>query len=137
VSEIRMSNHYIGVIQPSSVFHAARRIADMALLEHLMGAGHLADAEALGFMLIVLETYRSRERQQQLFEQGASKLRTVGVHHYGLPCDLVKDVGGEPSWKSDFSFLGDLARHHDLIWGGDWGCASPKCCACRFIPKMA
>ena len=57
----------------------------------------------------------------QLFNQGATKLRNVGVHHYGLACDIVKDINGEPSWKGDFTFLGGLAKAHGLIWGGDWG----------------
>jgi hypothetical protein len=35
-------------------------------------------------------------------------------------------VGGEPSWKGDFSFLGQLARSSGLIWGGDWGEAGIK-----------
>ena len=50
----------------------------------------------------------------------ATKLKTVGVHHYGLACDLVKDIAGEPSWKGDFAFLGRLAKKHKMIWGGDW-----------------
>jgi len=48
-------------------------------------------------------------------------LQTVGVHHFGLACDIAKVVNAEPSWKGDFSFLGALARKHGLIWGGDWG----------------
>jgi D-alanyl-D-alanine carboxypeptidase len=44
-----------------------------------------------------------------------------GFHHFGLACDLVKDINGEPSWKGDFGFLKDLAEHNGLIWGGDWG----------------
>jgi hypothetical protein len=30
-------------------------------------------------------------------------------------------VSGEPNWKGDFSFLGQLAHSSGLIWGGDWG----------------
>jgi hypothetical protein len=56
-----------------------------------------------------------------LFNQGATKLRKVGVHNYGLACDIVKSINGQPSWKGDFSMLGQLARDHGLIWGGDWG----------------
>lgn len=81
----------------------------------------IEDARALGFELMAFETYRSQNRQQALFDQGASRLKTVGVHHFGLACDLVKVAAGEPSWKGDFSFLGTLAREHGLVWGGDWG----------------
>jgi hypothetical protein len=71
--------------------------------------------------VMIFETYRSQARQQELFNNGATKLRTVGVHHYGLACDIVRMVSGEPSWKGDFSFLGQLAHSSGLIWGGDWG----------------
>lgn len=81
----------------------------------------IRDAATLGFELMAFETYRSQERQKELFDQSATELKNVGVHHYGLACDLVKVVGGAPSWKGDFTFLGRLAHQHKLIWGGDWG----------------
>jgi hypothetical protein len=68
----------------------------------------ISDAAADGTKLMVFETYRSQPRQSRLFAQGATK--TVGVHHYGLACDLVKDISGSPSWKGDFKFLGKLAK---------------------------
>ena len=34
---------------------------------------------------------------------------------------MVKDVGGQPSWKGDFKFLGKIAGKNKMIWGGDWG----------------
>lgn len=39
----------------------------------------------------------------------------------GLVCETLLDINGQPSWKGDFSMLGALAKHHKLIWGGDWG----------------
>ena len=60
-------------------------------------------------------------RQQALSTNGASELKKIGVHHYGLACDIVRDVGGEPSWKGDWEFLGRLARANGMVWGGDWG----------------
>jgi len=115
---------YTDVIEGDSRFNSASRIVDPGLLEPITRAAVqaiMADAHALGIELMVFETYRSQARQQALFNQHATQLRHVGVHHYGLACDLVKSVGGEPSWKGDFSFLGHLARAHKLIWGGDWG----------------
>jgi hypothetical protein len=81
----------------------------------------ITEAEANGVHLMVFETYRSKERQQLLFERGVTKLKNVGVHHYGLTCDIVRSVNGELSWKGDFSLLGHLAHAKKLIWGGDWG----------------
>jgi hypothetical protein len=119
-----MGNFYTDVIMNDAPLHSTSVIADLALLEPATRAavqGIIADAAAHGIALMVYETYRSQERQQALFNQGATKLRTVGVHHYGLACDIVKEVGGQPSWKGDFSFLAGLAKTHGLIWGGDWG----------------
>lgn len=119
-----MPGFYEDVIKNDPRFHSIQRVADPLLLEPQTRAAVQAvidDAAAHGIALMTFETYRSQERQQALFNQGASQLRTVGVHHYGLACDLVKDVNGDPSWKGDFTFLGRLARAHGLIWGGDWG----------------
>ncbi len=66
------------------------------------------------------ETYRSQERQAKLFVDGTTKLKNVGVHHYGLACDIVRSVDGKPSWDGDFSIIGRLAKKHGLVWGGDW-----------------
>jgi hypothetical protein len=119
-----MASFYEDVIKNDRRFESVKRVSDMELLEPVTRAAIsniVEDARALGIDLMVFETYRSPARQQQLFNQGASKLRVVGVHHYGLACDLVKVVSDEPSWKGDFSFLGRLAHEHGLIWGGDWG----------------
>jgi hypothetical protein len=115
---------YTDVIAKDPRFNTVKCINDPNLLEPITRQqvqAIIKDAEQLGFNLMIFETYRSSERQRVLFEQNATKLRKVGVHHYGLACDIVKNVGGEPSWKGDFSFLGHLARHHGLVWGGDWG----------------
>ncbi len=115
---------YTDVIAKDARFNAIARVADMKLLEPFTRAAVesiIGEAKLLGIELMAFETYRSQSRQQQLFDQKASKLRTVGVHHYGLACDLVKVIGGEPSWKGDFTFLGRLALKYGLVWGGDWG----------------
>jgi hypothetical protein len=119
-----MGNFYSDVIVNDSRFHSTQPVSDINLLEPITRQKVLAiiaDAKAQGMDLMVYETYRSQERQQILFNQGVTKLRIVGVHHFGLACDLVKNVNGEPSWKGDFSLLGVLAHAHALVWGGDWG----------------
>lgn len=123
------ANFYQSVIMADSRFNSTKRIADPELLEPTtreLVQAVIADASANGMKLMIFETYRSQARQIELFNQGATKLKQVGVHHYGLACDLVKDIHGQPSWKGDFSLLGSLARHHGLIWGGDWGTPGSK-----------
>jgi len=119
-----MANFYTDVITADKRFGSTGRISDPALLEPKTREAVekiIADAKSNGVDLMIFETYRSQARQKVLFDRGASKLKQVGVHHYGLACDLVRDVNGEPSWKGDFSILGHLARAHALIWGADWG----------------
>ncbi len=119
-----MKSFYTDVISIHPLFNSTKRVADLNLLEPITRQkveAIITDAKAHGLDLMVFETYRSQTRQEELFNQGASKLKKVGVHHYGLACDVVKVIHGEPSWKGDFSLLGQLAHEHGLIWGGDWG----------------
>ncbi len=124
-----MGNFYTEVISPDARFNSVTRIADPSLLEpttRQLVEGMVSAAHQMGIEVMIYETYRSQNRQQELFNQGATRLRAVGVHHYGLACDIVRIVGGEPSWKGDFSFLGQLAHSSGLIWGGDWGAPTIK-----------
>jgi hypothetical protein len=119
-----LGNFYTDTIQKDGRFSTTARVNDLNLLEPHVRAKVLAilhDAAAHGVSLMVYETFRSEARQLQLFNAGASKLRTVGCHGYGLAADIVFNVGGEPSWKGDFSLLAHLARAHQLISGSDWG----------------
>jgi hypothetical protein len=54
-----------------------------------------------------------------------TQIKTAGVHHYGLACDIVKLVQGQPSWKGDCTILERLAQKHGLIEGGNWGHPDP------------
>lgn len=124
-----MSSFYTDVISKDAHFGSAGRISDASLLEPMtrqLVERIVLSAQQMGIELIIYETYRSQERQQELFNNGATKLRTVGVHHYGLACDIVRSIGGEPSWKGDFTFLGHFAQSCGLIWGGDWGAPQIK-----------
>jgi hypothetical protein len=124
-----MGNFFTDVIQRDARVESPKRISDLDLLEpgtRLRVNAIITDAKAHGVDLMVFESFRSRARQLELFNRGASKLREVGVHNYGLACDIVKVIDGEPSWKGDFSLIGSLAAAHGLIWGGDWGTPNQK-----------
>jgi hypothetical protein len=113
-----MGNFYADVIRKDARFDSLTRVDDPSLLEPVtrkLVESAVSTAKQMGIEVMIYETYRSQYRQQELFVQGATKLRTVGVHHYGLACDIVRVVGGEPCWKGDFSFLGQLAHSSGLI----------------------
>ena len=117
-------NFYTDVIQRDPRFNSTDAIKDMALLEPSFRdkvVAIMAASKAAGTELVVTETYRSSERQQQLFDQQKTRLRVVGVHHYGLACDFAKIVDGRLSWDGDWNFLIALADAQGVISGGDWG----------------
>lgn len=119
-----MDSFYLSDIVTDPRFNAPHLVAAWELLEPVMRQKVnviLASALAQGVELMVYETFRSQARQADLFAHGATQLSKVGVHHYGLACDLVRSIHGQPSWKGDFSIVGTLARENGLIWGGDWG----------------
>jgi len=119
-----MTNFYTSIIKKDPRFHSTKPVSDLALLEPVTRVAVLniiRDAKEQGHHLMVFETYRSQELQAIYFKRGVTRLRTVGVHHYGLACDIVKSVKGQPSWDGSFDFMQALANKHNLIWGGDWG----------------
>jgi len=119
-----MGNFYQDIIQADSRFHATSSVRDGNLLEPVTRAAVsqiIADAAAQDITLQITETYRSADRQQHLFDQHATQLSTVGVHHYGLACDFCKIVDGKASWDGDWTFLSEIARNNGMISGGDWG----------------
>lgn len=118
-----MSNFYETAIKHAPCFLATTRVSDATLLEPetlTAVSAIINDALEQGHDLRVFETYRSQKRQDILFHRGATRLRTVGTHHYGLAADLVAYVEGEPNWKVSYHFLGELAAKHGLVWGGGW-----------------
>jgi hypothetical protein len=119
-----LGNFFTDILQQDERFHSRIPLSDLELLEPVtrcLVLQVIQEAATLGISLLAFETYRSQDRQFDLFQQGKSQLHTVGVHHYGLACDLVRDVSGKPSWQGDFSFLRVITKRHKLIWGGDWG----------------
>jgi len=117
-------NFYTNVIKTSLAFKSKERVSALNLLEPEVRRrmqNVIDDAKLLGHELRIIETYRSKERQLELFNQKKTKLRNVGVHHYGLAADVVKIVNGKAFWGGDWTFLGKLAEKHKLIWGGNWG----------------
>jgi hypothetical protein len=119
-----MGNFYVDMIKNDPRFHSIKKVADINLLEPVTRAAVqniIKDAANQGLELMVFETYRSQELQEIYYEKGVTQLQHVGVHHYGLACDIVKVVNGQPNWDGSYDFLQGLANKYNLVWGGDWG----------------
>ena len=102
-----MANFYINTIRNDKRFNSEERIDDINLLEPVtrkIVQNIIEQARLNGLELMVFETYRSQQRQALLYAQGATKLQNVGVHHYGLACDIVKNVGGDLHGRGIFHY---------------------------------
>lgn len=120
-----MGNFYTDVVRNSKAFRSDVVCKDMALLEPgtRKAVQELMDeAKQEGHDLRLLETYRSQTRQGALFVKGATKLRTVGCHGYGVAVDFGVFINGKYAEDNKpYVFLRELARKHGLISGQDWG----------------
>lgn len=118
-------NFYTDVIQKDHRFNSVQPVTDLELLEPVTRTAVdaiIQAAASLGHRLVPVETYRSVDRQKHLYATGATQLRDVGVHHYGLACDLALEDGGKyDPHGQDYTFLRTLAEQHGLLSGIDWG----------------
>ena len=117
---------YTEVIRHDPRFKLNSPCRDMTLLEPVTRAAVLAivaDAKAQGHDVRVMETFRSQARQAYVYSQGFSHLKNVGVHNFGLACDLGVYVNGNYEDDGDpyYKFLLPLCRKHGLVSGQDWG----------------
>lgn len=79
------------------------------------------NAHKEGLKICVFETYRSQERQLDLFNKGKTKLSKNGMHHFGIAADIVfRTEKNQPIWQGDWATLGKIGKDLGLYWGGDW-----------------
>src|SRR6185312_3639305 len=85
-------NFYQRVIRSSALYRTPNRCARLELLHPVFRRKLLAvmaDLKHHGIDAVVYETYRSQVRQTALYRSGASQLKTVGEHHFGVAADVV------------------------------------------------
>jgi peptidoglycan LD-endopeptidase CwlK len=86
--------------------------------------------ERHGIEMVLLEGYRSPERQLQLAGFGAQVTRAAPFeswHQYGLAadCAFIRDgrivISERDAWAArSYALYGDVARSVGLTWGGGW-----------------
>jgi peptidoglycan L-alanyl-D-glutamate endopeptidase CwlK len=87
----------------------------------------LAECEKQGLPVLITETYRTQERQDELYAQGRTKPGQIVTwtknsrHTSRLAWDICKNVKGQEYSDLDFfEKCGEIANRLDIIWGGDW-----------------
>lgn len=66
------------------------------------------------------ETYRSNVLQQIHFDNGASKIRKNGMHHYGIAADSIFIINGKRTYKGDVVGLRKIYANNGLTLLGMW-----------------
>lgn len=86
--------------------------------------------ERHGYEMVLIEGYRSPERQARLFEQGAHVTQAganMSYHQYGLAADSAFYRDGkvliserDPWAMRGYQLYGEIAEQVGLTWGGNW-----------------
>jgi hypothetical protein len=91
----------------------------------------LQRVEAEGINLLVTETLRTVQKQNELYAQGRTKPGQVvtqvrggqSFHNFGLALDFcLLDDNGQESWEvnSDWYKVAQIGKDCGFSWGGDW-----------------
>ena len=89
----------------------------------------LKEARERNINLQVIEGYRPLEKQQRYYDQGRITKGAIitnappglSYHNHGWAVDVCEFRSGKPYWKSKhWKEIGDIAKKHGLVWGGDW-----------------
>lgn len=51
------------------------------------------------------ETFRSNKRQYEMYQKGTSKIKSYGMHFYGIAVDIISFKNNRPSWSLDYDTL--------------------------------
>ena len=86
--------------------------------------------ERHGYQMVLIEGYRSPQRQEELLAQGAHVTRAganMSYHQYGLAADVAFFVNGQvaiserdPRIMRGYELYGEIAEQVGLFWGGRW-----------------
>lgn len=118
---------YSQKIKPSPTYRLIQRMDTLDLLYPSFATAIVklfATARSEGLSVSIFETYRSQERQLDLFNKGTTTLKRNGMHHFGVATDIVfLDGSGNPSWNASHNWarMGQIGQNLGLEWGGTWG----------------
>ena len=88
-----------------------------------------------GLTILITQGLRTTEQQAGLYAQGRSREGKIvtnvdghtkkSMHQqqldgFGHAVDVCWRVNGTVTWDGPWPTLGELARGHGLVWGGDW-----------------
>lgn len=76
--------------------------------------------QAYDYDVVIVETYRSNTLQLQYYNNGASKIKKNGMHHYSIAVDLAFKINGTFSYNGDYKYLRECLSGVGLNLLGLW-----------------
>lgn len=70
--------------------------------------------------VIFTETYRSNVLQEKYYNNGASKIKKDGMHHFGIAGDSIFIINGKRTYKGDVNLLRRIYKDSGLTILGMW-----------------
>lgn len=120
-----IADFYIDTILKSAEFKSASPVNDMSLL--------FPDFKAVfencvaqyknkypGHDVVFAETYRSNILQEKYYNNGASKIKKDGMHHFGIAGDSIFIINGKQTYKGDVNLLRKIYKDNGLTILGMW-----------------
>lgn len=122
---MEISEHYLKTIAISPKYNSTNSVKDKELLFEPFLQKVLSSflqyktkyPEAEPYMV---ETYRSNKLQLQYYNQGASKIKENGMHHYGIACDVAFLINGKVTYNGNYKFLRQCHLDNGLFILGMW-----------------
>ncbi|MGB8193022.1 MAG: hypothetical protein WCF67_13925 [Chitinophagaceae bacterium] len=121
----KIAEFYLRTLVPGAKFNSKKPVDDQALLfpDFLSKVKACIQQYKLkhpAHDITFTETYRSNALQEIHFNNGASKIKKNGMHHYGISVDCIFIIGGKRTYKGDVTLIRKIYKDNGLTILGAW-----------------
>ena len=120
-----IAQHFLRHVITHKDFFSDKAIKDMGILfppfrEKVEAGISKFNEKYPDVKVIPVETYRSNERQMMHYNNGASKIKKDGMHHFAIAIDLAGEVKGKFTYDIDYKHLRRCIEETGLTLLGVW-----------------
>lgn len=121
----KIADFYLRMLMTGAKFNSSQPNADQTLLfpDFLIKLNSCIaqyKQQRPGQDITFTETYRSNALQMIHFNNGASKIKKNGMHHYGIAADSIFIIGGKRTFKGDVTLIRKIYSDNGLTILGMW-----------------
>ncbi len=120
-----IADFFVKVLMKSPKFNSSSPVDDQTLLlaefyDKLRYCGGIYTQNYPNQRITFSETYRSNVLQEKYYNNGASKIKKNGMHHYGIAADTIFVIDGKRSYKGDINLIRRIYKDNGLTILGMW-----------------